>query len=503
MDAAAMNRDDPEDRSAHVEDPEKITCLTPAPSEMTLAPIERANLFKDAVVKIVTVAYLHGGSNMLSETMNAVKDMIAAIKGMPASCEVEINNASSNAMQALKLLNTIGGAEVDTLALAQADKFVKDDRRSFAEQPNYMALTLQCTHGVTKIDKAVVKTASKAFGSNASRQQLARTLRGQRSGGHGRSLWGKCIVNIGTYNAKSAQFVAANFGEIEGFRSRPGDSVAMVSRGHWVCVGCILGNRGAWASIHGNADFDAAWKWVDCAPLWFKPTEILGPNCRWKSFRQFLDKVKVYFDLVKSHDEIRGESGVLKDHLAEAPAPAAGAFRGLLEQALKGKNANNGIEAELIDDARVEGFEAAAQELKTRIFLQISGADLQAPDEKSNDFTLSKIQGGPVDKMWSEGLAATASVEEEVGRKFRQLEALTATEQRFDMTLPAEKKPGAMTLICNRAAQTLCEYEALGGIKEVGNNVVAAKIFMMTVVANTQEWKVTTLIEPFVDGTPV
>eukprot|EP00959_Pyramimonas_sp_CCMP1952_P270170 5647767-Pyramimonas_sp.AAC.1 len=92
---------------------------------MTLAPIERANLFKDAVVKIVTVAYLHGGSNMLSETMNAVKDMIAAIKGMPASCEVEINNASSNAMQALKLLNTIGGAEVDTLALAQADKFVK------------------------------------------------------------------------------------------------------------------------------------------------------------------------------------------------------------------------------------------------------------------------------------------------------------------------------------------------------------------------------------------
>eukprot|EP00959_Pyramimonas_sp_CCMP1952_P215264 4504210-Pyramimonas_sp.AAC.1 len=62
----------------------------------------------------------------------------------------------------------------------------------------------------------------------------------------------------------------------------------------------------------------------------------------------------------------------------------------------------------------MEGFEAAALQLKLQMFEQITGAGLQAFVAESEDVPLSKVKGGPVDKLWSEGLADAASIEDAI-----------------------------------------------------------------------------------------
>ncbi|CAK0893399.1 unnamed protein product, partial [Prorocentrum cordatum] len=591
----------PSEESVNVDEPQKFSCLAPVLSQLELPPSEKATLFKDTVVKSIIVSYLQAGKSMLKETLEMVSLLIAQIKAMPMSCEVEVDNSSSEVMLALKFLNTIGGSQVDTLSLVQVDKFVKakattiegslcaslralpfwherlqqylkyspslkywcpiikDYQLSLSESPNDLTLMLQCISDVSRIEKVlppseitsykewvkgvvdrfvtaalqvssqglalpgppddaenVVKMAVGVFGTNVSWQQLLGALTNQRSTSHGRALLDKFIGNIGTYNSKSLQYAAANFGMIEGLRGLASDShLERLRDFSGTALDCILGKRGTWPTFHAATDFDAAWKWVNCASRWFEPVDLMGPDCPWESFRKLLDKVKVNFALVKSYREIIGENDILKDRLAETPLPLVGAFLGLLEQASHLK-ADDSTEEKLINDTFMEGFEAAALQLKLQMFEQITGAGLQAFVAESEDVPLSKVKGGPVDKLWSEGLADAASIEdaiaafdqhlapamsfdsfkEEVSRKFQQLDALTETEQRFGMAVPPEKKPEAMVAICRRAAQTLCEYQALEGIEKVGSNAVAVKKFMMTVVASQGKFGVEQLVKP-------
>ncbi|CAK0825871.1 unnamed protein product, partial [Prorocentrum cordatum] len=611
-DVASMNRDDLDSlsrdldkESVNVDEPQKFSCLAPVLSQMELPPSEKAALFKDTVVKSIIVSYLQAGKSMLKETMEMVSLLIAQIKAMPMSCEVEVDNSSSEVMLALKFLNTIGGSQVDTLSLVQVDKFVeakattiegslcaslralpfwherlqqylkyspslkywcpiiKDYQLSLSESPNDLTLMLQCIPDVSRIEKVlppsgitsykgwikgvadrfvtaalqvssqglalpgppddaenVVKMAVGVFGANVSWQQLLEALTNQRSKSHGRVLLDKFIGHIGTYNSKSLQYAAANFGMIEGLRGLASDShLERLRDFSGTALDYILGRRGTWPTFHAATDFDAAWKWVDCASRWFEPVGLMGPDCPWGSFRKLLDKVKVHFALVKSYREIIGENDILKGHLAETPLPLVGAFLGLLEQASHLK-ADDSTEEKLINDTFMEGCEAAALQLKMQMFEQIAEAGLQAVVAASEDVPPNKVKGGPVDKLWSEGLADAASIEdavaafdqhlvpamsfdsfkEEVNRKFQQLDALAETEQRFGVAVPPENKPEAMVAICRRAAQTLCEYQALWGIKKAGSNAVAVKKFIMTVVASQEKFGVEQLVKPVDDA---